>query len=465
MNFLDEAESPQNYRNQIPQNSRQPTNREFDCGSVSSGSDKDEGNIKVFEQKPAQMMNVTHRHHETPIKFSPDNEDKGFLSRKEPHGYNSSKLVPNFEPIMKKEPSRMSPDKYYDRNYQPNMMSSQIHEMSHQPFGRQFMNDGNMYQGHPNFNSNYHQMPMNPVGNHFHPQHMPPYNMYQPNMMYGHPVMYGHGQVGQPMKAQSANLLTKHTSLTDHNIPQSKTSKMMVQIPGSMESKMYAQNISHHHGPPGIFEKGVYPTEPSPMKTVKTKQMSSPIVVDSFKGLAPNSHGRQSDSNLVGRTREMSSATLVKSEVKNPGKAKSNLAAPVPMEQKSKVDQPKSSPVVRKDTKKKSKGKKSKNTEKRKRERLSGRLKFFDEGKKYGFFVLDEDEQDLFVHYDDLKKVNISREVLASSKDKHSIRFTFNVFEYYDSNKKLKTKAIDIKLVSIHKIDPSDESEIPEPVL
>lgn len=135
------------------------------------------------------------------------------------------------------------------------------------------------------------------------------------------------------------------------------------------------------------------------------------------------------------------------------------------MDQKSKVDQPKSSPVVRKDTKKKSKGKKSKNTEKRKRERLSGRLKFFDEGKKYGFFVLDEDEQDLFVHYDDLKKVNISREVLASSKDKHSIRFTFNVFEYYDSNKKLKTKAIDIKLVSIHKIDPSDESEIPEPVL
>lgn len=34
--------------------------------------------------------------------------------------------------------------------------------------------------------------------------------------------------------------------------------------------------------------------------------------------------------------------------------------------------------------------------------RFTGRLKFFDEGKNYGFIVCDHDNTDIFVHADDL---------------------------------------------------------------
>lgn len=43
------------------------------------------------------------------------------------------------------------------------------------------------------------------------------------------------------------------------------------------------------------------------------------------------------------------------------------------------------------------------------RERFNGTLKFFDEGKSYGFIVMDSDGSDLFVHFDDLKKTGIKK--------------------------------------------------------
>jgi len=43
------------------------------------------------------------------------------------------------------------------------------------------------------------------------------------------------------------------------------------------------------------------------------------------------------------------------------------------------------------------------------RERFEGKLKFFDEQKNYGFIVMDKDETDAFVHFDDLRKANISK--------------------------------------------------------
>ena len=42
--------------------------------------------------------------------------------------------------------------------------------------------------------------------------------------------------------------------------------------------------------------------------------------------------------------------------------------------------------------------------------RFTGRLKFFDETKNYGFIILDINGQDLFVHFDDLKKAGVSKE-------------------------------------------------------
>jgi cold shock CspA family protein len=36
-------------------------------------------------------------------------------------------------------------------------------------------------------------------------------------------------------------------------------------------------------------------------------------------------------------------------------------------------------------------------------------MKFFDEGKNYGFIIMDADDSDIFVHYDDLQKAGISK--------------------------------------------------------
>jgi cold shock CspA family protein len=44
--------------------------------------------------------------------------------------------------------------------------------------------------------------------------------------------------------------------------------------------------------------------------------------------------------------------------------------------------------------------------------KYKGKLKFFDENKNYGFFVLDDDGSDIFVHFDDLSKAGITKERL-----------------------------------------------------
>lgn len=41
--------------------------------------------------------------------------------------------------------------------------------------------------------------------------------------------------------------------------------------------------------------------------------------------------------------------------------------------------------------------------------RVTGRLKFFNEGQSYGFIVSDIDAKDLFFHFDDMKKTNLSK--------------------------------------------------------
>ena len=48
---------------------------------------------------------------------------------------------------------------------------------------------------------------------------------------------------------------------------------------------------------------------------------------------------------------------------------------------------------------------------------MTGRLKCFDEAQQYGFFVLDRDGTDLFVHQDDLEKSGITAQELQKSKE------------------------------------------------
>jgi len=81
------------------------------------------------------------------------------------------------------------------------------------------------------------------------------------------------------------------------------------------------------------------------------------------------------------------------------------------------------------------------------KERYNGRLKFFDENKKYGFIVMDDDGSDIFVHYDDLVKANITKDLLRTARMGNLIRLTFSCMAYIGKYNRSR-KAIDIQLVN-----------------
>ena len=75
-----------------------------------------------------------------------------------------------------------------------------------------------------------------------------------------------------------------------------------------------------------------------------------------------------------------------------------------------------------------------------------GRLKFFDENKNYGFIIMDEDGSDIFVHYDDLQKAGINKEILKSTRLGQVIKLAFSCMKYigkYDKSR----KATDIQIL------------------
>lgn len=81
----------------------------------------------------------------------------------------------------------------------------------------------------------------------------------------------------------------------------------------------------------------------------------------------------------------------------------------------------------------------------------TGRLKFFDEVQNYGFLIVDGDESDLFVHYDDLKEAKISRDILRQAKTNYFLQFSFDI-AYYSGKYKESKKAVNLKLVKIEKL-------------
>eukprot|EP01017_Pseudomicrothorax_dubius_P003136 TRINITY_DN10378_c0_g1_i1.p1 TRINITY_DN10378_c0_g1~~TRINITY_DN10378_c0_g1_i1.p1 ORF type:complete len:467 (-),score=117.98 TRINITY_DN10378_c0_g1_i1:206-1606(-) len=81
------------------------------------------------------------------------------------------------------------------------------------------------------------------------------------------------------------------------------------------------------------------------------------------------------------------------------------------------------------------------------KERFTGRVKFFDEAKNYGFIIMDSDGSDIFVHYDDLSKANISKELLRSARQGTSIRLSFGCMNYIGKYNKSR-KAVDIQMLA-----------------
>jgi len=76
--------------------------------------------------------------------------------------------------------------------------------------------------------------------------------------------------------------------------------------------------------------------------------------------------------------------------------------------------------------------------------RYTGKLKFFDEVKNYGFIIMDEDGSDIFVHFDDLSKAQIGKEMLRLMKMGKTFRLSFACMQYYGKYNKSR-KAIDIE--------------------
>lgn len=81
----------------------------------------------------------------------------------------------------------------------------------------------------------------------------------------------------------------------------------------------------------------------------------------------------------------------------------------------------------------------------------TGRLKFFDEVQNYGFLVVDSDNSDLFVHYDDLKTSKLSRDVLRQAKTNYFLQFKFDIVKYSGKYKESR-KAVNLKLIKVEKL-------------
>lgn len=81
------------------------------------------------------------------------------------------------------------------------------------------------------------------------------------------------------------------------------------------------------------------------------------------------------------------------------------------------------------------------------RQRFTGRLKFFDEVKNFGFIIMDNDGGDIFVHYDDLSKANLPKEFLRTAKKGNIIRLSFSCLKYIGKHNRSR-KAVDVQQIS-----------------
>jgi len=59
---------------------------------------------------------------------------------------------------------------------------------------------------------------------------------------------------------------------------------------------------------------------------------------------------------------------------------------------------------------------------------------------------MDEDNSDIFVHYDDLSRAGASKELLRSARHGNLIRFSFNCMVYIGKYNKSK-KAVDLEFI------------------
>ena len=79
-------------------------------------------------------------------------------------------------------------------------------------------------------------------------------------------------------------------------------------------------------------------------------------------------------------------------------------------------------------------------------EMLTGRIKFFDSTQGYGFFVVDSNGTDLFVHYDEFMKIGMTVESIQMAASL-GLKFSFQKVMYY-GRYNLSSKAINIQMIN-----------------
>jgi len=55
----------------------------------------------------------------------------------------------------------------------------------------------------------------------------------------------------------------------------------------------------------------------------------------------------------------------------------------------------------------------------------TGVLKFFNDLKNFGFIVSENEKEDVFFHFDDIKDTKLSKEFLKEAKTKYLCKFAF----------------------------------------
>lgn len=93
------------------------------------------------------------------------------------------------------------------------------------------------------------------------------------------------------------------------------------------------------------------------------------------------------------------------------------------------------------------------------KDRFVGKLKFFDENKNYGFLIMEQDGSDIFVHYDDLSKAGMTKDLLKKAKDGLDIKFSFQCMSYMGKYNKSR-KAVELQVLGMtdNTVTPSNEN-------
>ena len=78
----------------------------------------------------------------------------------------------------------------------------------------------------------------------------------------------------------------------------------------------------------------------------------------------------------------------------------------------------------------------------------TGILKFFNDGKGFGFLISDIDKKDIFFHFDDIKDIKLTKEFLRDAKNKFIVKFAFEVQIYY-GRYNISQKAVNLELLGM----------------